>query len=83
MHCSFSTFTLILNCLPLTQTTGLESLLGTSETSLCSMSAPKGRTALLDALQLLTLFAGALRYLEPKLFILIIFYSGSSCVLKY
>jgi hypothetical protein len=32
---------------------------------------------LLDALQLLTLFAGTQTYLEPRLFLLIVFYNGT------
>jgi hypothetical protein len=58
-------------------------LLGTSETLLCSMSAPQVKIfPLLDSLQLL-MFAGTMTYLEPKLFLLIIFYNGSFYILKY
>jgi hypothetical protein len=51
-------------------------LLGILETLLCSMSALQVKiTPLLDALQLLMLFAGTLTYLEPKMFSSIIFYN--------
>jgi hypothetical protein len=54
-------------------------LLGTSETLLCSMFVLLVKIVLLDALQLLKLFAGALMYSEPKLFLLIIFYNSINC----
>jgi hypothetical protein len=38
---------------------------------------------LLDALQLLMLFAGTLTYSEPKMFSLIIFYNGPGIILKH
>jgi hypothetical protein len=48
----------------------LEIVLGTSDTSRCSVSAPQVQIVpLLDALQLLV-FAETLRYLEPKTFFL-------------
>jgi hypothetical protein len=48
----------------------------------CSMSAPQIRIIpLLDALQLLMLFAGTLKCLEPKLF-LIFFYNRSAFRIK-
>jgi hypothetical protein len=48
------------------------------------MSAPQEKIVpLLDAIQKLMLFAGMLTHLEPKLFFLIIFYSGTFLLLKY
>jgi hypothetical protein len=47
------------------------------------MSAFQAKIALLlSALQLLMLFVGTLMYLEPKLFFLIIFYSGTFLIIK-
>jgi hypothetical protein len=61
-----------------------EFLLGTSETVLCSMSAPQADIVpLLDALQLLMLSAGTSTYLEPKMFSLIIFYNGPCIILRH
>jgi hypothetical protein len=70
MRCYLLKFTVVLNSVLLFwKLLAFEFLLGTSETLLCSVSAP-----LLDALQLLMLFAGILTYLEPNLFSLIIYY---------
>jgi hypothetical protein len=50
---------------------------------LCSVSAPQVKTVpLLDALQLLMLFAGTLTYSEPKMFVSTIFYNGLCIILK-
>jgi hypothetical protein len=38
---------------------------------------------MLDARQLLMLFAGTLTYLKPKLFLLIVFYDGPCIILKH
>jgi hypothetical protein len=52
-------------------------LLGLSKLSLCSISAPQLKIALLlDALQLLMLFVEALEYLKRKTVLLIMVYSG-------
>jgi hypothetical protein len=54
-----------------------EFLLGISEILLCTYSVPHVKTVrLLDAHQLLILFAGTLKYSEPRTFPLIIFYNG-------
>jgi hypothetical protein len=61
-----------------------EFLLGTLETLLCSVSAPQVNIVpLLDALQLLMLFAGTFTYSEPKMFSSIVFYNGPCVVLKH
>jgi hypothetical protein len=58
-------------------------LLGISETFLCSVSALLVKIALvLGALQLLMLFVETLKYLEPKLFLLIIFYNDGFLIVK-
>jgi hypothetical protein len=47
------------------------------------MSALQVKIALLlDALQMLMLFVGTLTYLEPKPFLLIIFYDNTSLIIK-
>jgi hypothetical protein len=73
--CFLLKFTVVLNSvLLLWKLLAFEFLLGTSETLLCSVSAPQADIVpLLDVLQLL-LFAGILTYLEPNLFSLITFY---------
>jgi hypothetical protein len=70
-------FTLILiSVLPSWISLAFEFLLGISETFLCSMSAPRVRTAHpLNMNQLLMLFAGTLTYSETRKFSLIIFYN--------
>jgi hypothetical protein len=70
MRCFLLKFTVVLNfALMFWKLLAFEFLLGTSETFLCSMSAPQViNVTLLDALQLLMLFAGILTYLEPSLF---------------
>jgi hypothetical protein len=53
-----------------------EFLVGISETFLCLLSALIVKFLLLpDTLQLLMLYGGTLTYLEPNLFLLIIFYN--------
>jgi hypothetical protein len=76
MHCFLFKFTLVLNsALLFWKLLVFESLLGISETYLCSISAPQVKIVpLLDALQLLMLFVGMLTYLGPKIFS-IIFYN--------
>jgi hypothetical protein len=60
-----------------------EFLLGMSETLLCSMSALQAKVVrLLDALQLLILFAGTLTYLETKRFLSVILYSGTFLIIN-
>jgi hypothetical protein len=85
MHCSFLKFTLVLNFVLLFwKLLVVEFLLGTSETLLCPVSDPQANfIPLLDVGLLLLMFAGMLTYLEPKLFLLITFYSGSFFLLKY
>jgi hypothetical protein len=70
-------FTLVSNsALPFWKLSVSEFLLGISETLLCSMSAPHVKVvSLLDAHQLLMLFARTLTYLEPGTFSLIVFYN--------
>jgi hypothetical protein len=59
-------------------------LLGTAETLSLSMSATQEKTdPLLETFHLLILFAGTVMYFEPKLFVLIIFNSGSFFSLQY
>jgi hypothetical protein len=81
MSCSLLKFTVVLNSVLLFwKLLAYEFLLGTSEILLCSVSAPQADIVpLLDALQLLMLFAGILTYLEPNLFSLIIFYEFNYC----
>jgi hypothetical protein len=76
MCCLLLKFTMVLNsALLFWKLLAFEFLLGTSETLLCSVSAPQADIdPLLDVLQLLMLFAGILTYLEPNLFSLIIYY---------
>jgi hypothetical protein len=60
-----------------------EFLPGASETMLCAMSASHVKfVPLLDAHQLLMLFAGMLTYSEPKTFSLIIFYNDPCIILS-
>jgi hypothetical protein len=59
----------------------VEFLLDTSETLLCSTSAPPP-PSLLDAIQLLMLFVGTVTYLEPRLFLLILFHNVSFLIIK-
>jgi hypothetical protein len=71
MHLSLFKFTLVLNSVLLV----FVSLLGTSETSLCSVFALQLKTVLLlDALQLLMLSAETSISLEDKMFPMITFY---------
>jgi hypothetical protein len=59
-------------------------IISSSSSSICSMSAPHVKIVpLIDAHQLLMLFAGTLTYLEPKLFSLIIFYNDLCIILKH
>jgi hypothetical protein len=82
MHFFLFRFTLVLNCVLFWKLLVFEFLLGISETLFCSMSAPHVKIVpLLDVLQLLMLFAGALRYSAPKAFSLIIFYNMLSLLL--
>jgi hypothetical protein len=85
MHSFLFKFTLVLNSVLLfRQLLVFEFIPGTLETLLCSVSAPQVRIVpLLDALQLLMLFAGVLAYLESKTFSLIMFYNGPCIVLKH
>jgi hypothetical protein len=79
MHCSFVKFILVLSSFLL-----FWKLLGMLEVLLCSISASQIKIVpLLDALQLLIVFAGALTYLKPELFFSIICYSCSFFLLKY
>jgi hypothetical protein len=74
MLCSLFKFTFALNSARL-----FWNLLCISENILCSMSALKLKIVLLlDPLQLLISFEGTLMYLEPKLFVLIVFYNCNS-----
>jgi hypothetical protein len=75
-RCFLLKFTVVLNsALLFWKLLAFEFLLGTSETFLCSVSAPQADIVpLLDVLQLLMLFAGILTYLEPNLFSLITFH---------
>jgi hypothetical protein len=79
MRCFLLKFTVVLNrVLLFWKLLAFEFLLGTSETLLCSVSAPQADIVLLlDVLQLLMLFAGILTYLEPNLFSLITFYESN------
>jgi hypothetical protein len=72
-------FTVVLNSVLLFwKLLAFEFLIGTSETLLCSVSAPQvDIVPLLDVLRLLMLFAGILTYLEPDLFSLITFYESN------
>jgi hypothetical protein len=85
MHCFLFKFTVHINSVLLFwKLLVFEFLFGPLKTLLSSMSAPQVRIVpLLDALQLLTLFAGTLTYLEPKLYLLIVFYSGPCITLKH
>jgi hypothetical protein len=85
MHSFLFKFALVLNSVLLFwKLLAFEFLLGTSETSLCSVSAPQvNNVPLTDALQLLMLFAGTLMNLEPKTFSLIIFYNGPCIILTH
>jgi hypothetical protein len=78
MHCFLFQFTLVLNSVHLFfKLLVFEFFLGTSETSLCSVSATEVKIIpMLDALQPLILFAGTLTNSEPKIFPSIIFYNG-------
>jgi hypothetical protein len=77
MHSFLLKSTLILNsALPLWKFLVSEFLLGISETLHCSMSALQVKIVpLLDAHQLVMLFARTLTYAEPDMFILINFYN--------
>jgi hypothetical protein len=82
MHCFLFEFTLVLNSVLFWKLLVFEVLLGTLETLFCSVSAPHVKIVpLLDALQLLMLFAGILTYSEPEMFSTI-FYNGLSIILK-
>jgi hypothetical protein len=85
MHCFLFKFTLVLNSVLLFwQLLIFEFLLGTSETLLCSASAPQVKVVpLLDTHQLLMLSAGTLTYSEPTMFSLIIYYNGPCILLKH
>jgi hypothetical protein len=84
MHCFLFKFTLALTSVLLFwKLLVFEFLLGIPETLLCSMSAPQVNIVpLVDALQLLMLFAGSLTYSEPKISSVIIFYNGPCIILK-
>jgi hypothetical protein len=61
-----------------------EFMLGISEIFLYSMSYLLAKiTLMLDDTQLLMLFTGTLMYLEPKQFLLIVFYNGTFLTIKY
>jgi hypothetical protein len=77
MHSSLLKFTLILNpAFLFRKLVGSEFPLGMSENFLCSMFVLTVKTVLLlDVLHLLMLFVGASMYLEPQLFVLIIFHN--------
>jgi hypothetical protein len=79
MRCLLLKFTAVPNSVPLFwKLLAFEFLLGTSETLLCSVSAPQADIVpLLDVLRLLMLFVGILTYLEPNLFSLITFYESN------
>jgi hypothetical protein len=78
MHCFLFKFTVVLNSvLPLWKLLVFKSLLGFSETSVCSISAlPLKIVLLLDAHQLLKSCAEISIYLKQKLFLSDIFYSN-------
>jgi hypothetical protein len=82
MHCSLSKFTVVWNtALPSWKLSVFESLLGISETFLCSISALHLKTVLLqDVHQLLMLSAGTLMHLKQILFPLVIFYNNCSTI---
>jgi hypothetical protein len=78
MLCSLFKFSLVLNSvLQFWKQLVFESLLGISETCVCSVSALQLKIVfLLDAHQLLMLSAGTLIYLIQKLFLSVIFYNN-------
>jgi hypothetical protein len=82
MHCFLFKCTLVLNSVLLFwKLLVFEFLLGILETFLRSVSVPQVKIApLLDALQLLMLFAETLTYLEPNIFSPIIFYNDPNCM---
>jgi hypothetical protein len=77
MHSFLLNSTLVLNsAIPFWKLLVSEFLLGISETLHCPMSTLQVKIVpLLDAHQLLMLFAGTLTYSEPETFTLIIFYN--------
>jgi hypothetical protein len=77
MHSFLQKYTVVLNsALPFWKLLVSEFLLGISETLHCSMSALQVKTVpLLDAHQLLMLFARRLMYSEPEMFTLIVCYN--------
>jgi hypothetical protein len=84
MYCSSFKFILVLNSVLFWNLLVFDILLGISETVFCSISALQVKVALLlDAFQLLMLFVGAPTYLEPKLFLLIIFCNGTFLIRVY
>jgi hypothetical protein len=78
MDYSLSKFTVVSNtALPFWKLSVFESLLGISETFLCSISALHLKTIFLqDVHELLMLSAGTLMYLKQILFPLVIFYNN-------
>jgi hypothetical protein len=78
MHCSLSKFTVVWNtALPFWKLSLFESLLGISETFLCSISALHLKTVLLQGVHLLLILsAGTLMYLKQILFPLRLFYNN-------
>jgi hypothetical protein len=85
MHYFLFKFTSVLNSAFLVwKMLVFEFLLGMSENLLFSMSALQVQIVLffLEELQLLMLIVGTVTYLEPKLFLLTIFYSGTFVTIK-
>jgi hypothetical protein len=83
MQSSFFKFTLVLSSVLFLEHLGFKFLLGISEAFVCRMPALKVKVVfLLVAIQLLMLFAGALTYLEPELFVLIRFCNSISLLTK-
>jgi hypothetical protein len=82
MHYSLFKFTVVWNtALPFWKLSVFESLLGISETFLCSISTLHLKTVLLqDVHQLLMLSAGTLMYLKQILFPLVIFYNNCGTI---
>jgi hypothetical protein len=60
-----------------------ELLLGISDTFLCPMSTLQVKIGrLLGSLQLIILFVETLKYLEPKLLLFTVFFSGTFLIIK-
>jgi hypothetical protein len=81
MLCALFKFTLVLNSVLFWRLLIFEFLL-IYQNYLCSISAVV-KTVLLDALQLQMLSVGTLTYLEPKMFLLIMFYNLYFLVINY